>query len=136
MTASELDAVPGWAVPADGAAKHFGSCASCARRPRRDRRVLGWVPDAAAVGRRAARRKQATQAATGTEGTVVSTSPGAPEPYAGHRGRAGQACPGGEDSARSWEDLGWFVVDNLPPELISTMVELGAKAGANHRSAW
>jgi UPF0042 nucleotide-binding protein len=26
------------------------------------------------------------------------------------------------------EDLGWFVVDNLPPELISTMVELGAKA--------
>src|SRR5690606_7803290 len=26
------------------------------------------------------------------------------------------------------EDLGWFVVDNLPPELISTMVELGAQA--------
>ncbi|MEV6628169.1 RNase adapter RapZ, partial [Amycolatopsis sp. NPDC051114] len=26
------------------------------------------------------------------------------------------------------EDLGWFVVDNLPPELIATMVELGAQA--------
>ncbi len=26
------------------------------------------------------------------------------------------------------EDLGWFVVDNLPPELISTMVELGSRA--------
>jgi len=26
------------------------------------------------------------------------------------------------------EDLGWFVVDNLPPELIATMVDLGARA--------
>jgi UPF0042 nucleotide-binding protein len=26
------------------------------------------------------------------------------------------------------EDLGWFVVDNLPPELIATMVELGARS--------
>ena len=31
-------------------------------------------------------------------------------------------------AAKCLEDLGWFVVDNLPPELIATMVELGAQA--------
>ncbi|NED89621.1 RNase adaptor protein RapZ, partial [Streptomyces sp. SID11233] len=29
------------------------------------------------------------------------------------------------------EDLGWFVVDNLPPALIPTMVELGARSQGN-----
>ncbi len=35
---------------------------------------------------------------------------------------------GRSTAAKCLEDLGWFVVDNLPPELISTMVELGAQA--------
>ncbi|HTI20584.1 MAG TPA: RNase adapter RapZ, partial [Kutzneria sp.] len=35
---------------------------------------------------------------------------------------------GRSTAAKCLEDLGWFVVDNLPPELIATMVELGAQA--------
>jgi UPF0042 nucleotide-binding protein len=35
---------------------------------------------------------------------------------------------GRSTAAKCLEDLGWFVVDNLPPELVATMVELGAQA--------
>jgi UPF0042 nucleotide-binding protein len=49
---------------------------------------------------------------TGIEVTVVTGLSGA----------------GRSTAAKVLEDLGWFVVDNLPPELISTMVELGAQA--------
>jgi UPF0042 nucleotide-binding protein len=41
---------------------------------------------------------------------------------------SGLSGAGRSTAAKVLEDLGWFVVDNLPPELISTMVELGAKA--------
>jgi UPF0042 nucleotide-binding protein len=40
----------------------------------------------------------------------------------------GMSGAGRSTAAKSLEDLGWFVVDNLPPELIATMVELGAQA--------
>jgi len=40
----------------------------------------------------------------------------------------GLSGAGRSTAAKCLEDLGWFVVDNLPPELIFTMVELGAKA--------
>ena len=40
----------------------------------------------------------------------------------------GLSGAGRSTAAKCLEDLGWFVVDNLPPELISTMVELGARA--------
>jgi RNase adapter protein RapZ len=32
-------------------------------------------------------------------------------------------------AAKVLEDLGWYVADNLPPELIARMVELGLAAG-------
>src|ERR1700753_1263201 len=48
----------------------------------------------------------------GIEVTLVSGLPGA----------------GRSTAAKVLEDLGWFVVDNLPPELIATMVDLGARA--------
>ena len=32
-------------------------------------------------------------------------------------------------AARVLEDLGWYVTDNLPPELIARMVELGLADG-------
>ena len=41
---------------------------------------------------------------------------------------SGLSGAGRSTAAKVLEDLGWFVVDNLPPELISTMVELGVKA--------
>jgi RNase adapter protein RapZ len=40
----------------------------------------------------------------------------------------GLSGAGRSTAAKVLEDLGWFVVDNLPPELIATMVELGALA--------
>ena len=39
----------------------------------------------------------------------------------------GMTGAGRSTAAKCLEDLGWFVVDNLPPELIATMVELGAQ---------
>jgi UPF0042 nucleotide-binding protein len=41
---------------------------------------------------------------------------------------SGLSGAGRSTAAKVLEDLGWFVVDNLPPELIATMVQLGAKA--------
>ena len=40
----------------------------------------------------------------------------------------GMSGAGRSTAAKSLEDLGWFVVDNLPPALITTMVDLGARA--------
>ncbi|WP_245588914.1 MULTISPECIES: RNase adapter RapZ [Actinoalloteichus] len=42
----------------------------------------------------------------------------------------GLSGAGRSTAAKCLEDLGWFVVDNLPPELIVTMVELGARSNA------
>src|SRR5258707_34907 len=33
-------------------------------------------------------------------------------------------------AAKRLEDLGWYVADNLPPELIAQMVDLGLAAGS------
>lgn len=41
---------------------------------------------------------------------------------------SGLSGAGRSTAANCLEDLGWFVVDNLPPELIATMVDLGARA--------
>lgn len=41
---------------------------------------------------------------------------------------SGLSGAGRSTAAKVLEDLGWFVVDNLPPELIATMVELGSRA--------
>ena len=38
---------------------------------------------------------------------------------------------GRSTAAKCLEDLGWFVVDNLPPALIPTMVDLGARSQGN-----
>jgi UPF0042 nucleotide-binding protein len=41
---------------------------------------------------------------------------------------SGLSGAGRSTAAKVLEDLGWFVVDNLPPELIATVVDLGARA--------
>lgn len=40
----------------------------------------------------------------------------------------GLSGAGRSTSAKCLEDLGWFVVDNLPPSLLGTMVELGVRS--------
>ncbi|MCK9876599.1 RNase adapter RapZ [Frankia sp. AgPm24] len=41
----------------------------------------------------------------------------------------GLSGAGRSTAAKCLEDLGWFVVDNLPPALLSTMAELGHRSG-------
>lgn len=41
---------------------------------------------------------------------------------------SGVSGAGRSTAAKCLEDMGWFVVDNLPPELVSTMVDLGTKS--------
>ncbi len=40
----------------------------------------------------------------------------------------GMSGAGRSTAAKALEDLGWFVVDNLPPSLLASMAELGARA--------
>src|SRR3978361_252040 len=40
----------------------------------------------------------------------------------------GLSGAGRSTAAKSLEDLGWFVVDNLPPGLLPTMVDLAARS--------
>ncbi len=48
----------------------------------------------------------------------------------------GMSGAGRSTAAKCLEDLGWFVVDNLPPSLLGTMVDLGARSqGAVSRIA-
>lgn len=70
-----------------------------------------------------------------------STSATHPKPESGKTGHpavgievaiiSGLSGAGRSTAAKCLEDLGWFVVDNLPPELIVTMMELGAKASGS-----
>ena len=43
----------------------------------------------------------------------------------------GMSGAGRSTAAKALEDLGWFVVDNLPPALLPTLAELGARARGN-----
>lgn len=43
----------------------------------------------------------------------------------------GMSGAGRSTAADVLEDLGWYVVDNLPPQMISTLLELTAKAGTD-----
>lgn len=43
----------------------------------------------------------------------------------------GLSGAGRSTAAKVLEDLGWYVVDNLPPELIATMVDLGARSSGS-----
>ena len=48
----------------------------------------------------------------------------------------GLSGAGRSTAAKALEDLGWFVVDNLPPSLLPTMVDLGTRSqGAVDRIA-
>jgi RNase adapter protein RapZ len=44
---------------------------------------------------------------------------------------SGLSGAGRSTAAKCLEDLGWFVVDNLPPELITSMVDLGSRTSGD-----
>ena len=44
---------------------------------------------------------------------------------------SGLSGAGRSTAAKCLEDMGWFVVDNLPPELITTMVDLGSRTSGD-----
>jgi UPF0042 nucleotide-binding protein len=65
---------------------------------------------------------------------MVTSAPGAgeePEPVIQVAIVSGLSGAGRSTAAKCLEDLGWFVVDNLPPELISTMVDLGSRTSGD-----
>jgi UPF0042 nucleotide-binding protein len=47
----------------------------------------------------------------------------------------GMSGAGRSTAARALEDLGWFVMDNLPPSLLSQAIEIAAKTNDLHRVA-
>jgi UPF0042 nucleotide-binding protein len=68
----------------------------------------------------------------GAEVSTDSTTPGVPEAAIPELVIiSGMSGAGRSTAAKCLEDLGWFVVDNLPPALIPTMVELGARSQGN-----
>ena len=138
MIASELDAVPGLG-PARRAAllKHFGSLRKLqGRRRRRDRGAPRLRPPHRRGGAgRAARRRGGRRTARGAHrcgrrgGVGVMRAVSGTEPAGIEVALvSGLSGAGRSTAAKVLEDLGWFVVDNLPPELIATMVDLGARA--------
>ena len=149
MTASALDGVPGLgAVPEDGAAHATSArCASCGRpASTRSPRCPGSAPATAAAVLAAlhgpagepdgdttgggAHREETRRSPRGGAAADATDAPAdARRAAPGSRWPWSAACPGPGRStaAKVLEDLGWFVVDNLPPELIATMVDLGAR---------
>ena len=43
---------------------------------------------------------------------------------------------GRSTAAATLEDLGWFVIDNLPPALFTKVAELGRPARARRPTGW
>ena len=58
----------------------------------------------------------------------MSALPQAPEPAPELLVITGMSGAGRSTAAKALEDLGWYVVDNLPPQLIGRMVDLTADA--------
>ena len=69
-------------------------------------------------------------------GAASGTEPAAGAPHEPSGGIqvaivSGLSGAGRSTAAKCLEDLGWFVVDNLPPELITTMVDLGSRTSGD-----
>ncbi|MEU9285385.1 RNase adapter RapZ [Streptomyces sp. NPDC048275] len=72
------------------------------------------------------------QSAEGTQGDTTMETAGVPDAAIPELVIiSGMSGAGRSTAAKCLEDLGWFVVDNLPPALIPTMVELGARSQGN-----
>ena len=80
------------------------------------------------TGGTAAGRPEGT--AAGRPGGTAAGRPGIPRHAGGIEVSlvTGLSGAGRSTAAKVLEDLGWFVVDNLPPELISTLVDLGTQS--------
>ena len=147
MTVSALDNVPGLGeVRRKALVRHFGSVAALRRaaverscrcpgvgrahrgggggRPRavRQRAEPRPLPARdARIGQKTADPGTCSTAETST----TDECDGAVPVISGRRSSPGCPGPAGRTAAKCLEDMGWFVVDNLPPELIATMVDLG-----------
>jgi UPF0042 nucleotide-binding protein len=70
------------------------------------------------------------------DGTREPDRPASPSPAAPHHGESpaftiitGLSGAGRSEAAKALEDLGYFVVDNLPPALLPKLAELAARPG-------
>jgi UPF0042 nucleotide-binding protein len=124
---STPDGTPGGASGATGhgpaAPQEGGHGGTRENAPEADRAP---APRAAARG---TRHDNGAQVSTGSD---TAAAPGAPETAIPELVIiSGMSGAGRSTAAKCLEDLGWFVVDNLPPALIPTMVELGARSQGN-----
>ncbi|MCG5433594.1 RNase adapter RapZ [Mycobacterium sp. MYCO198283] len=71
-----------------------------------------------------------TDHGTGEGGTLAARDADRGEPDIDVVLVTGLSGAGRGTAAKVLEDLGWYVADNLPPELIARMVELGLAAGS------
>ena len=121
LTTSELDDVPGLG-PARRAAllRHFGSVRKIASATEEE---IAGLPG---FGPRLAQAVLSALApgagATGGRGAMTEGS-GPPEIVI----ITGMSGAGRSTAAKSLEDLDWFVADNLPPDLLPTMVDLARR---------
>ncbi len=71
-----------------------------------------------------------------SDGPTTDETPGpAPEGVPGFTIITGLSGAGRSEAAHCLEDLGYFVVDNLPPELLGKMAELASRPGGPGRVA-
>lgn len=85
------------------------------------------------AGRGAPDRSSAGAGRPSRDGGAPDASTGHPVPEGGILVAivSGLSGAGRSTAAKCLEDLGWFVVDNLPPELITTMVDLGSRTSGD-----
>jgi len=69
------------------------------------------------------------------EPDVIPLPSGEPRPAPGFTIITGLSGAGRSETAHSFEDLGYFVVDNLPPALLPKMAELASRPGGPARVA-
>ena len=126
--ASPLDEIAGRRPGAQEGAPEAVRVARAAarRRGRRDRRDAGRRPRAGPrdLGSPARRAPRPTGERLMAEVVPMPTSTGANPGFTIITGLSGA---GRSEAAHSLEDLGFFVVDNLPPALLPKMAELGAR---------
>jgi excinuclease ABC subunit C len=137
MTASALDGIPGLGETRRKALlRHFGSL------KRLKAATVDEVMEVPGIGKRTAEAVLQAVAAPAAPGTATGRAGLRPRhrrggrmstPHAAAAGLqlvvvTGLSGAGRSTAAKCLEDLGWFVVDNLPPSLLPTMVDLGSRS--------
>ena len=132
MTTSVLDDVPGLGpTRRTRLLKEFGSVKRLREQDPETLKALRWLPDAVAVDLYARLHGEPLPSTPHERGAQRERRP-SPSSRPASTSPSSPACPapGAPTSANVLEDLGFFVIDNLPPALIGKVAEL-ARGGSS-----